>query len=122
MSLIPSNSPDYSTGVGQAINAGSQIEVELASGAIGITRGTAVITKAGIAVMTLASPVAGTDDGKVLRIVSTSAFAHTVTTPALGINTTLHIATFAANVGSAIELVAYAGTWMMFNQIGITLS
>lgn len=122
MPLIPSTSPDFSTNLAAAINAGSGIEVELVSGAIGIVRGTAFITKAGVAVMTLALPAVGTDDGKTLAIISTSANAHTITTPATGINGALHIVTFAANIGSAIELKAYQGSWYTVSNIGATLS
>lgn len=73
--------------------------------------GTVLITAAGVAACTLALPVVGTDDGKVLMIVSTTANAHTVTTPALGLNKALHIATFAATIGAYMILLAYQGTW-----------
>lgn len=69
------------------------------------------VTAAGIATMTLALPVAGVDDGKIVCVVSTTANAHTLTTPANGLNKTLHIATFAPTVGAYVWLVAYQGTW-----------
>lgn len=73
--------------------------------------GVVLITAAGVAACTLALPIAGTDDGKVLMVISTTANAHTVTTPANGLNKTLHIATFAATVGAYVILLAYQGTW-----------
>lgn len=77
--------------------------------------GLAMITAAGIAACTLALPIAGTDDGKILTIISTTANAHTVTTPAGGLNKTLHIGTFAATVGAYMLLVAFSGTWYCMN-------
>ena len=81
-----------------------------------------LITKAGVAVMTLALPVSGTDDGKRMRITSNTAFAHTVTTPASGYNGALHIATYAAAVGNNVLLEAQAGTWNVIENLGVTLS
>ncbi len=93
-----------------------------ADGAINIKNGTAFITKGTAAALTLAAPVAGTDDGRELLIVSATAAAHTVTTPANAINGADHIATFGAAIGNVIHLVAYNGVWYMVSQIGITLS
>src|SRR4051812_49252056 len=78
-------------------------EIDLVSGAIAIKKGLVIITKAGVAAMTLALPVAGAqsaggDDGKVLRIISATAQAHTVTTPVAGLNGASTIATFAAAI------------------------
>lgn len=78
--------------------------------------GLVMITAAGVAACTLALPIAGTDDGKVMGIISTTANAHTVTTPATGLNKTLHIATFAATVGAYLWLVAFNGTWYVLNS------
>jgi hypothetical protein len=81
-----------------------------------------LITKAGIAVMTLALPTTGVDDGKRMRITSTTAFAHTVTTPASGFNGSLHIATYAAAAGNNVLLEAQGGTWEVIENVGVTLS
>lgn len=62
------------------------------------------------------------DDGKELMVVSTTAFAHTITTPAGGINKTLHIATFGAAVGNWVQLKAFGGTWYVVGSLGVTLS
>lgn len=100
-----------------------QIENEAASGAIGIKLGTALITKSSAAaVMTLALPTAGVDDGKTLDILSISAQAHTVTTPVHGLNTNKNVTTFGGAVGDKISLIAYNGTWYVKAQTNQTLS
>jgi hypothetical protein len=100
-----------------------------ASGAIAVTQGTVFITDATAAALTLAAPVAGLasagtpgNDGQRLTLISTTAAAHTVTTPASGINGTLHIATFAAAVGNSVELQAFGGSWYTVNVKGVTIS
>jgi hypothetical protein len=93
-----------------------------ASGALGPYSGTAFLTKAGVGVYTLALPVAGTDDGKRLSIMSATANAHTVTTPANGYNGATHIATFAAAIGSNLVLRAQNGTWLVESSVGVTLT
>jgi hypothetical protein len=102
--------------------------VTLASGdgAIAVTQGAVVITKASVAVLTLAAPTAGTDDGKVLLIVASTAHAHTVTNAAPGFNApasaaTSDVATFDGEKGSNLELIAYNGAWYVINLLGVTL-
>jgi len=85
------------------------------------------ITKGSAAAYTLRAPVsgfpsAGGEDGLVLRIVSASAFAHVVTTPANKLNGNKLIATFAAAVGNAIELHAKGGVWLVAVNTGVTLT
>lgn len=86
---------------------------------------TLIVQGAGIDAMTLAVPVAGADDGKVIKIVSNAAFAHTLTAGAGKIlagaagNTT---ATFAAQKGASIILMAYQGAWYALATIGITMT
>jgi hypothetical protein len=117
---IPANSPDVNTVLGQALN-GFATELDTTAGAIGIKNGTVILNGAGALAMTLAAPVATTDDFKELRIVSVGAFAHTVTTPATKLNG-LAIATFAAAKGNAIILVAFQGVWYSIASTGITVS
>jgi hypothetical protein len=57
-----------------------------------------------------------------MRITTTTAFAHTVTTPANGLDGTLHIATYAAAIGNNVLLEAQGGTWLAVENIGVTLS
>lgn len=96
------------------------------------------VTKAGVDAMTLAAPVAGVypssnalgdilgapnDDGKEIYVVSTTLFAHTITTPANKINGSKHIATFGAlAAGNYIHFVAYGGSWWMLDSLNVTLS
>lgn len=98
-----------------------------ATDAISIKSGTAMVTTAGVDAMTLVAPTpgsaaAGGDDGKTLSVISTTAQAHTITTPTNAINGSKHIATFAAAVANLILLQAYNGVWYMLAQTGITLS
>lgn len=99
----------------------------IAGAAIVQTQGQFAITAAKVQNLTLAAPVAGLpvnggQDGQILRIVSNSAYAHTITTPANVINGNKHIATFGAAVGNNIELMAKAGQWIVLSSTGITLS
>lgn len=131
---ISSNSPDFNNPLVtahnsalDALDAWKAVEVDSANAAIGLKEGTVFITKASAEALTLALPTAGLpsaggDDGKELEIVSTTAYAHTVTTPASGLNGASHIATFGTAVGNNIRLKAYSGGWYVISSIGITLS
>ena len=96
-----------------------------ASGAVDPrTSATYVITKAGVAALTLAAPVATSDDGIRIYIFSNTANAHTLTATGL-LNTgsaSVNLATFAASAGAGVVLYAYQGKWMVESQIGITFS
>lgn len=112
---ISSTSPD--------IGAGQKCEVDTTAGAIGINRGTVILAAAGALAMTLADPTAGADDGKELKIIDSTGHAHTVTTPANGINGSDHVATFGGTKGQVLTLVAYNGGWWANpSASGITLS
>jgi hypothetical protein len=94
-----------------------------ADGAIAILMGSGMITKGSAAALTLAAPTATTDDYKVLRIASTTAFAHVITCPQ-GFNGkgASGTATFAASKGSSVTLVAYQGQWYVSANVGATLA
>jgi hypothetical protein len=107
-------SPDASTNLGKA-----KLETHSGTGGagvIGILGGKVYITDSAAALLTLALPVAGAplpngtggNDGARLTIMSATAHAHTVTTPANGINGSKHLVTFAA-VGDSIELECFNG-------------
>lgn len=101
-----------------------QGQVGLVSGAITIKSGIMPITKVGVAAMTLASPIATTDDYKRLLIVAATAAAHTVTQTAPGFNNAgvaADVATFAA-VGDSMEVMAYQGVWYVVSLRGVLLS
>src|SRR3954447_26797760 len=126
LNLISTSSPDYENGLSpvalisanwSTLDTKYAIEVEAASGAIGIKEGYSVITKSSAAaVMTLVGPTAGLpaaagDEGKILTIVSTTAQAHTVTTPSNKVNGASTILTFGAAVANFVQLIAYQGSW-----------
>lgn len=95
-----------------------------ASGAIPVVAGQYVITDAGIAALTLAAPVAGTQDGLTISVISATGFAHTIT--ATGLLQTgsaaVNVATFAAFAGAGLTLKAYNGFWQVSAPVGITFS
>lgn len=95
-----------------------------ASGAIPVVSGASVITKAGVAALTLAAPVAGTQDGVVLIITSNTAFAHTITATGLFQTgtATVNLATFAAFAGASIWLFAYQGKWNVLSLNAVVLT
>lgn len=97
-----------------------------ASGALTIVNGVATITKTGsLAAMTLAAPTAD-QEGTILKVVSQTAFAHTITATGLiddgvtgGSKTT---ATFAAYAGASIELMASNLKWAVISKNAVTIS
>jgi hypothetical protein len=101
-----------------------------ADGAITVKGGVVFITKGSAAALTLAAPTAGDpgaggDDGKELIIVSTTAFAHTVTVATAGFNdlgAAGDVCTFTAAKGNGIRLIAYGGDWWVVGNINGTLA
>jgi hypothetical protein len=88
-----------------------------ANGAIALKPGLVILDKATALLATLALPVSGLpsatppgNDGLVMTIVGKTAHAHTVTTPADGINGADDTATY-ANAGDSVTLAAYGGVW-----------
>lgn len=93
-----------------------------ASGALPVVSSTVVLTKAGVSAMTLAAPSA---DGVVLRVLSYSDNAHTITTVDLlhdGTTGTHDLATFAAFKGASITLVGWGGFWLVAANNGVTIT
>ena len=80
------------------------------------------ITKGSAAALTLAAPVAGTDDGKEIEIYSETAFAHVVTCASEGFNGkgSTGTATFGAAKGNAMRVRARNGHWWSLNGLGVT--
>lgn len=107
-----------------------QVQLASASGAITIKSGVVLLTKAGVAAMTLADPVAGLpeaggDDGKILEIVAVTANAHTVDNSAgSGFNAAgagSDVGTFGGAKGDSLRVIAYGGDWFVLNNINVTL-
>lgn len=100
-----------------------QTQVVDDDGAISITNGTVIITKADAAALTLAAPAAG-DNYKILKIVSTTAKAHQITFGAGKINggatnTTL---TLGGAIGDAATIIAYGTVWYTLALINGTVA
>lgn len=98
-----------------------------ADGALALPTGggsrTVTITKGSAAALTLAAPTT-VPDGTTLTIVSTTAFAHTVTQTTPGFNgggAASDVATFGAAAGNSISLIATGGVWYVTNLTGVTL-
>jgi hypothetical protein len=89
------------------------VSVASANGAISIKDGYVVLTKAGVAAMTLADPTATTDDGKELTVIAVTANAHTVTIAGgmNGAGAGADVGTFGGAVGDRFSVVAYNGKW-----------
>jgi hypothetical protein len=87
------------------------------------------ITKGSAFLGTLAAPVAGAqsaggDDGKILYIFSTTAFAHTITATGLfqtG-SASVNLATYAAFAGAAITIMALNAKWVVISSVGVTFT
>lgn len=85
-----------------------------------------VLSKAGVAAMTLAAPSKGTD-GVMLFVTSNVAQAHTITATSLiadGASGSPHTTiTFTTGYkGQGIVLVAYQGLWQVFSNIATTIT
>jgi hypothetical protein len=106
-----------------AIESGDVLQSKLPNGLFDIL-GSYIITAAIIDAISLALPIAGqaAQDGRIIRIISTTAFAHVVTTPASGINGASHLLTFAGAAGNSCQLEAYNGSWYVLGLNGVTVS
>src|SRR6266705_1552874 len=78
-----------------------------------------LLQKATAAAITLLAPRAGLDDGKCLQFISTTAAQHVIT--ATGLLKTgaaaVNVATFPANIGGQLVLMAFNGLWFVQSQI-----
>jgi hypothetical protein len=110
-----------------AFNTSVTLQEVGASGAITIGAGKVIINGAGVVALTLALPIAGApssggQDGNTLQILSATAHAHTVTTPANGINGADDTATFSGTLPNVLELTAYNGKWWSTLNVGAPLT
>lgn len=82
------------------------------------------INKAGVLADTLAAPVATTDDGKMIQIMSNTANAHTVTATGLyqSGSASVNLATYAAFAGAQMTLMALNAKWVVMSSVGVTFS
>lgn len=109
---------------GNTIPVQNTFQALTTNGALPVTSGIYVITKAGVLADTLAAPTAGVQDGTIIRIVSSTANAHTLTATGLFQSGTssVNLATFAAQAGAGLTLMAYNGKWIVLYSVGITFS
>jgi hypothetical protein len=97
-------------------NQGDAVTHYIVAGAIPVQTGCYGLGSAAALAMTLPAPTA-LQDGANLFITAETAHAHTITTPANGINGNKHICTFAAQ-GDALEVEAVGGVWNVRGLIG----
>jgi hypothetical protein len=88
------------------------------------TLGTYIITLGSADPIAISPPRSGQgfQDGRLIRIISTTAFAHTITGPTNVFNGGTHIATASGTLPNALVLEAYNGVWYDLSNIGWTLS
>lgn len=92
--------------------------------AITIAAGVVWITKGSAAAITLDTPPLSMD-GAELEIVSTTAFAHTVTQSSPGFNgagASGDVATWTAAAGNTLKLRAKGGVWYAVNLQGVAIA
>jgi hypothetical protein len=119
----PDGTVIYAIGPGGALaSTGAPVAIT-ASGAVAFP-GTYIITAGSAVALTLAAPVAGTDDGKIVQITSATLFAHTLTATGLLQTGTasVNVATFAAFAGAGLTLRAFNAKWQVMSSTGITFS
>jgi hypothetical protein len=109
----------------RGVGIGHKVTVASADGAIAVKTGVVVITKAGVAALTLADPTDVTDDGCELLIISATAHAHTVSNAAgsgfNGSGSGADVGTFGGAKGDNMRLVAYGGDWHVVSLRNVTL-
>lgn len=120
MAISDKFSPDKSDGLVDAYPRPYQ--VVSADGAITIADGTVFITKASAAAITIDTPPTNMN-GAVLRIVSTTAAAHTLThTPGFGGGTTSRdVATWGGAISDGMVILAYEGVWYVSSTRNVSL-
>lgn len=103
-----------------------QTAVYTSAGAITQKSGVVLIGSGGALTMTLADPIEGSDDGKMLTIVAITAQAHKVDNSAgSGINGgggTVDFLNFGGAIGDSCMLVAYGGVWHAVNLLNVTIA
>lgn len=77
------------------------------------------INAASALALTLALP---TIDGQEALFVDETGHAHTITTPATGVNGALHILTFGGTAGQGCHLVSRNSSWWTVSVNGVTAS
>ena len=123
---LTSDLPNFPMGESAQVDPSEQTIVSYSvDGAIAIPdqNTLVVLTKAGVAAMTLAAP-SKAQDGLQVTILSATANAHTVTYTAgfYGDTTSSDVATFAAKVGASMTIQAQGGKWGVVSLANVTLA
>lgn len=111
-------------GVADARDFANVVNAAAADGAITIETSTVVVTKGGVAVLTLAAPSTA-QNGTCITIVSATANAHTLTVATAGFNdlgAAGDVATFGGAKGDGLTVVAYNGDWFVTSNINVTFA
>lgn len=116
---------DASLSIADATTIPAPLTYISASGAVAVSDQFGIITKAGVAALTLAAPTLA-DDGVEITITSTTAYAHTLTATDLihdGVTGgAKDLATFAAFAGASITLRAVNLLWHVISSTAVTVS
>jgi len=117
---------DFAPEAGLDFPSPTPLQAVPASGALSVSSGSYLITKAGVAAMTLAAPTAGVQDGMVIKLTSGTANAHTLVATTLFYNGASGVpyttATFGAYAGAEIIIKSYNGFWYVVSTVNVTLS
>lgn len=114
-------------GVADSLDINLIQEVASGDGAITIPdrgRKVVMITKGSAAALTLGTPSTA-QNGVEIDIISTTAFAHTITAATIGFNdggTASDVCTFSAAKGNRLCVIAYANDWWVQDNINGTLA
>ena len=106
------------------LTAPDYVTAASADGAITIQSSTVVITKGTACALTLGTPTTA-QNGTIIRIISATAAAHTVTATTIGFNAADaagDVGTFAAAIGNNLTVVAYGGEWLVLGNTGVTIA
>jgi hypothetical protein len=102
------------------------VQTLVADGAITVKNGICIIAKtvAGVVNATLADPTAGDDDFKRLTIINGQTQANVITSASSfgGGGGGEDVATFAADVGNTLCLMAYGGKWYVTGSHQVTIA
>lgn len=105
---------------------GNQLQMLASSGAVVIKPSTVIITKAGVAALTIADPTTGVHDGLEMTFISATAQAHTLDNSAgSGFNAgggSADVGTFGGAKGDGLTIVAYGGDWFVKSKTNVTLA
>lgn len=119
-----SNLKNLKKGVADWTDLRNLVQAYAADGALEIKTHTAVLSKGSAGAYTLRAPTAA-ETGTLITIISSAAFAHTVTVATAGFNAlgaAGDVGTFGAALGNGVTVVAYNGNWYVQSNIGVTFA